>query len=98
MAENAPNQLTDGGPSVTLELSTGVAGPPFGGAHWAVSWPCGSGHVQRSRRVRSASAFSPSSGLSMFRTERIGGSSSYSFGNESQPPTCSRIHLLYASG
>jgi hypothetical protein len=26
-------QLTDGGPSVTPELQTGVAGPPFGAAH-----------------------------------------------------------------
>src|SRR5206468_999249 len=27
------DQLTDGGPSVSPELSTGVAGPPFGAAH-----------------------------------------------------------------
>ena len=26
-------QITDGGPCVTPELSTGVAGPPFGAAH-----------------------------------------------------------------
>jgi len=33
----ANDQLTDGGPSVTLELPSCVAGPPFGAAHgWAV--------------------------------------------------------------
>lgn len=33
----ANDQVTHGGLSVTPELPSGVAGPPFGAAHWAVS-------------------------------------------------------------
>ena len=36
-----PNdQLTDGGPSVTLELPSGMAGPPFGEAPGSVFLSC----------------------------------------------------------